>query len=153
MALTLPSNATRPGGHGVAGASERGANGLGDLRVGDPPLLVLVSGPVDRDAVEDRVGQQADPGHRGVQVVGGAASKLDGFAHVSPGGGYADLKSAGQGGQGERQSVSRNAVAPCVAGIPEFAEGRINQQCTPGYRSPRTHRPGDRGRVLREHHF
>ncbi|GGR65311.1 hypothetical protein GCM10010251_97260 [Streptomyces aurantiogriseus] len=63
---------------------------------------LLVGDPVDRDqgAVEDRVREQADSGHRRGQVVGGGGEQVDGLADVAPGGGDTDLESGGQAGQG-----------------------------------------------------
>lgn len=72
-----------------------------------PPVLagevrLLIGDPVDRDqsAVEDRVREQPDPGHRGGQVVGGGGEQVDGFADVAPGSGDADLESGRQADQG-----------------------------------------------------
>jgi hypothetical protein len=63
---------------------------------------LLVSDPVDRDqgAVQDRVRQRSDLGHRGAQVVGGCGEQVDHLADVAPGGSHADPETAGQPGIG-----------------------------------------------------
>jgi hypothetical protein len=65
-------------------------------------VRLLVGDAVDRDqrAVQDRVGRQPDPVHRGVQVVGRCREQIGGFADVAPGCGHADVETAGRPGQG-----------------------------------------------------
>jgi hypothetical protein len=72
--------------------------------------------PVDGDqgAVEDRVGEQPDPGHGRGQVVGGRGEQVDGLADVTPGGRDADLESGGQAGQ---SGCRRCADGPGRAGL------------------------------------
>ena len=63
-------------------------------------LLIVHAVDWDQRAVEDDVGQQPDPGHRLVQVVGGRGEQGDRLADIAPGGGNPDLESGGQAGEG-----------------------------------------------------
>lgn len=80
---------------------------------------LLVGDPVDRDqgAVEDRVGEQPDPGHRRFEVAGGGREQVDGLAHVAPGSRHADLETGGQAGQGVTVTQVRESEQGLLAGV------------------------------------
>jgi hypothetical protein len=59
----------------------------------------------NKGAVEDRVGQQSDPVHGRLQVVGGRGEQGDRLTDVAPGRGNADLEAGGQAG--ERVAVAQ----------------------------------------------
>jgi hypothetical protein len=69
-------------------------------------------------SVQDRVGEQPDPDHRRIEIVGGGGKQVDGLADVTPRGGDADLETSGQAGHG----AAVTEVGRHEQGLPAWVE-------------------------------